>query len=74
MEIELFTYDCIGCGRCVEYCPRGVLRIVENGMCCFVNVANADLCTGCRRCEKACPTKAIHVNKPDYNFFRRKRI
>ena len=58
-EIVLRTYDCTGCGRCVEACRRGVLRLADNGQCRFVQVADAASCAECRACERSCSNKAI---------------
>ena len=62
-EIVLRTYDCTGCGRCVEACRRGVLRLADNGQCRFVQVADAARCAGCRACERSCRNKAIVIRK-----------
>ncbi len=61
MDIELYTFDCLGCGRCVKRCPSGILKMIDNGMCRFVNVQNEHLCIACRRCEEMCRTKAIRI-------------
>jgi len=60
-EIKLYTFDCIGCGKCIRKCPNEVLKLVNNGMCRFICVANEYLCTGCKRCEQACRNKAIRI-------------
>lgn len=31
MEIEIYADKCIGCGKCVENCPSGVLSITNDG-------------------------------------------
>lgn len=64
-EIVLHTFDCIGCGRCIEACGNGVLKFVDNGACRFINVADAARCTGCGRCERRCPKKAISLKTND---------
>lgn len=46
---------CIGCGRCVELCPRGNIRL-EGGRPVF----SAD-CVQCLSCLQFCPTQAIHM-------------
>ncbi|MEM1525683.1 MAG: DNA-directed RNA polymerase subunit D [Ignisphaera sp.] len=48
---------CNLCGKCIEVCPRGTLKI-ENGK---LNVVDVYSCTLCRQCVKACPAKAIDV-------------
>ena len=63
-KIVLYTFDCTGCGYCTKVCGSGVLKLVDNGTCRFVNVADASRCTGCRRCEQRCPNKAISL-KPN---------
>lgn len=60
-EIRLFTYDCIGCGICWHKCKKNVLKMVDNGMCKFVNVIKETSCIGCRLCEELCPTNAIII-------------
>ena len=37
----LYTFDCSGCGYCTEVCDSGILKLVDNGTCRFVNVADA---------------------------------
>ena len=63
MEIELYTYDCIGCGKCVKRCPMEVLSLVDNGRCRFISVKNKNRCVGCRKCERRCPTGAIRIKQ-----------
>ncbi|RHE90087.1 hypothetical protein DW712_16190 [Bacteroides intestinalis] len=63
MKIDTFTYNCIGCGKCVTCCPCGCFTLVDNGSCRFVNVVDADLCIGCKLCEQHCPNKVIRIDK-----------
>lgn len=64
-KIVLYTFDCTGCGYCAKVCGSGVLKLVDNGTCRFVNVADASRCTGCGRCERRCPNDAISL-KPNH--------
>lgn len=49
---------CIGCGFCVEVCPREVFNIFESKAV----IENKDLCIECGACAKNCPAKAISVD------------
>lgn len=60
-KIVLYTFDCTGCGYCVRVCGSEVLKLVDNGVCRFVNVADASRCNGCGRCERRCPNGAISL-------------
>lgn len=60
-NIVLYSFNCIGCGKCVRCCPKDVLKIVDNGSCRLVNVISPELCTGCRKCEHVCRYQAIKI-------------
>lgn len=47
---------CSHCGKCVEICPNGVHKIIEN-----MHVIERDTCDGCGRCQEVCPN-----SQPDY--------
>lgn len=64
MTINLFTYDCMGCGACVACCPPGLLTMIDNGKCRFVNILDDSLCMGCKICELLCPAQAIRITYP----------
>lgn len=59
--INLFSYSCVGCGRCVRVCPNRVLRVVNTGKVRLVNAVKAEACTGCGRCEEVCPHHVIKI-------------
>jgi ferredoxin len=46
---------CIGCRRCVEVCPKGVFRMLEDRS----TVVNEEGCVICRSCFSQCPTGAV---------------
>ena len=49
---------CDGCGKCVEYCKNGVLRLVGEPL--RAEVANPFNClVGCNSCASKCPEDAI---------------
>lgn len=45
---------CRGCGRCIEVCSFGALRIVDEKI-----TLNAALCRGCGLCTAVCPTATL---------------
>lgn len=46
---------CIGCGACVEVCPRGVLQLVNRKS----QVVRPEACIQVAACEAICPVGAI---------------
>ncbi len=48
---------CKGCGICVAFCPKNVLKI-ENGK---VIIDDIDSCIQCGLCELRCPDYAIYL-------------
>ena len=46
---------CTGCGRCLDFCPRGVFSQREDG---GIRIT-ASLCIPCGGCLGACPSGAI---------------
>jgi NAD-dependent dihydropyrimidine dehydrogenase PreA subunit len=59
--INLFSYSCEGCGRCVRVCPNQVLKVINTGKVRLVNVVKAESCTGCGKCEEVCPHHVIKI-------------
>ena len=59
---------CKGCGYCVEFCPRAVLKTSEElnpkGYTLAI-VADESRCLGCGLCEMLCPEFAIHLELSD---------
>jgi len=56
-KIHLQTKRCKGCGVCVAFCPRNVLKVVSGK----VQVVDEDACIACRMCEKICPDYVIYL-------------
>jgi 2-oxoglutarate ferredoxin oxidoreductase subunit delta len=57
--IEVKVSWCKGCGLCVEYCNRDVLKM--EGV--LPQVVHAERCTRCLQCEVICPDFAIEVKE-----------
>ncbi len=47
--------SCIGCRRCQQYCPKGVIVMQDK------KAAKCDLCAGEPACVKQCPTGALSL-------------
>lgn len=50
---------CIGCGACVELCPKKILYIDEKSAKC--KVSDESKCDRLRGCEKICPVSAMKI-------------
>ncbi len=62
--VHIITERCKGCGFCVEFCPREVLRTSNrhNSKGYFPpEVVQAVRCVRCSLCEVLCPEFAIYV-------------
>ena len=38
LSLEIASYDCTGCGSCVDRCRRDVLKMIDNGHCLLASV------------------------------------
>lgn len=55
---KLYTQSkCIGCGSCVESCPKDALQLTPEGI-----VTDTQLCDLCGICATVCPTKAMEMS------------
>ena len=59
VSLKLDIDRCTGCRRCVEVCPRTVLRM-ENKR---VAIVDRDLCIECGACAKNCEPGALSVHE-----------
>lgn len=56
-RLEINTAWCKGCGICVAFCPKKVLKLT-NGK---VEIIDRDLCLKTGVCENLCPDFAIYL-------------
>lgn len=57
VTLRMDSEKCIGCGMCLEVCPRAVFRMT-NGT---AEIANRDACIECGACSRNCPVEALNV-------------
>lgn len=55
-ELSVFVANCIGCGKCVNVCPRGALSLVEGKV-----VRDAARCDQCGLCVPTCAAAALRM-------------
>jgi electron transfer flavoprotein alpha subunit len=53
--LEINKEECIGCGACIDVCPFGALKLLED-----IAIVN-DLCTACGACLDVCPVNALSL-------------
>jgi 2-oxoglutarate ferredoxin oxidoreductase subunit delta len=81
--IHILADQCKGCGFCVEYCPKDVLKLSEGYNVKGYHppvVVKENECVHCRLCEILCPEFAIFVTlknsqpKPEVPMEARKEV
>ena len=64
-HVHVAVEICKGCGLCIAYCPKDVLRLAKEPNkkgYTVVEVYQLENCVGCKLCEFNCPDFAICVN------------
>ena len=56
-QLEVNTSWCKGCGICVAFCPKKILKL-HNGK---AEITEPDACLKCGLCESLCPDFAIYL-------------
>ena len=62
--VEISEKKCDGCNKCVERCPRKVLKLEKKK----ASVDNLKACILCESCEEACPNGAIKARGDETKF------
>lgn len=57
VSLALAPGRCVGCGRCVEVCPRAVLALADRRAA----IIDRDACIECGACARNCAVKAVTV-------------
>ena len=60
MRIEVDKEKCIGCGKCMEACPKGP-KIWKMSKDKKASAPDLTYCHVCINCASVCPQNAIHV-------------
>jgi 2-oxoglutarate ferredoxin oxidoreductase subunit delta len=67
-KILLNPERCKGCTYCIEFCPKGVLKVssqINSKGYHLPTAYSPELCVGCKICQSICPDFCIYVNKID---------
>ncbi len=57
VTLSMAPEKCVGCGMCLEVCPRGVFGM-SNGT---AEIVLRDACIECGACAQNCPVEALKV-------------
>lgn len=60
---KLNIKNCIGCGACVEICPKCAIPYSLIGFISSLAKIDANLCDGCGKCVEICSHRAIVMIK-----------
>ncbi len=68
MDIYREKEACCGCGACVDICPAGAARMVQDREGFYYPEVDGSACTECGKCRRVCPVKA-RKTAPDHNLY-----
>ncbi|MEM0368965.1 MAG: DNA-directed RNA polymerase subunit D [Desulfurococcaceae archaeon] len=58
--------NCNGCGKCIDVCPRGLLKLSDGKV--SVDKSRELSCNFCRLCEQVCELRAIKVSHKENEY------
>ncbi len=61
--VHISTSKCTGCGKCIERCKHGVLKLRYIDEKAYAWHAYPGNCIGCGKCAKACKQNAIEITE-----------
>jgi 2-oxoglutarate ferredoxin oxidoreductase subunit delta len=68
VRVHIDVDRCKGCGYCAEFCPRGVLTMMDElsprGYN-MVKIGDSSQCLGCGLCQAMCPEFGIYVTEEE---------
>ncbi len=61
MKRHFDRIHCTGCGNCVRFCPKGILKLSEvpGEQGTYITVTDESACISCRSCETMCTRGAF---------------
>ena len=65
VKIEVDKKTCVGDGKCVEVCPRHILKMNEQARVPEFIPGGGEICINCGHCFAFCPPGAIKLSTMD---------
>lgn len=62
-HLEWIEAKCIRCGQCVDVCPHGAIKMVDDEI-----VIDKSICVKCARCARVCEVKALEAPITEEGF------
>ena len=67
MKRHFDRIHCTGCGNCIRFCPKGILKLSEepDEQGIYITVIDEKACISCRSCETMCTRGAFWFSDTD---------